>query len=353
MKFWKATALLSTLCVALSFSLTTEAKRLGGGGSTGMQRSAPANGPSNATPPKQAAPQQAPTTPPQAAPTPAAQPAPVAATPPQPEKRNWLGPLAGLAAGIGLAALLSHFGMGEAVANFLMMALLAIAAVFIIRLIISKMRGPQPVSAAAGAAAGAGSAPVMMEPVSPREPTLEPSPTAPTMARTADPVPSVSAASGAVSVTGQPLAPLNVASSDGSAASVAPLTMQTLQLPAGFDQAAFERLAKMIFIRLQAANDAGNLDDLRQFTTPEMFAAIRLDLQDRKGATQTTDVERVDAQVVDFTTENGQQIVTVRFHGLIKEAPGAASEAFDELWHLVRPVDESHTWAIAGIQQSH
>ena len=108
----------------------------------------------------------------------------------------------------------------------------------------------------------------------------------------------------------------------------------------------------MIFIRLQAANDAGNLDDLRQFTTPELFASIRLDLQDRNGATQTTDVQRVDAQVVDFTTEGTQQIVTVRFHGLIKEAPESAAEAFDELWHLVRPVDESHPWAIAGIQQA-
>ena len=37
----------------------------------------------------------------------------------------------------------------------------------------------------------------------------------------------------------------------------------------------------MIFIRLQAANDAADLNDLRAFTTPEMFAAIKLDLQER------------------------------------------------------------------------
>ena len=30
----------------------------------------------------------------------------------------------------------------------------------------------------------------------------------------------------------------------------------------------------------------------------------------------------------------------------------AAPEAFDELWHLVRPADESRDWAIAGIQQN-
>lgn len=347
MNIWKATALLMTFCVALSLSVTSEAKRLGGGNSTGMQRSAPAKAPANATPAQQAAPQQTPTTPPQAAPTPAAQPAPVAAAPAQPPKRSWLGPLAGLAAGIGLAALLSHFGMGEAVANFLMMALLAIAAVFVIRLILSKMRGPQTATAAAGAGADSGS-------VLAREPLAEPAMPSPvtspsTMARTAEGSPSGAAPGGPVSVTGQPLAPLQV---DSATPATAALSSQALHLPAGFDQAAFERLAKMIFIRLQAANDAGNLDDLRQFTTPEMFAAIRLELQDRQGAAQTTDVERVDAQVVDFATEGAQQIVTVRFHGMIKEAPGAASEAFDELWHLVRPVDESHAWAIAGIQQS-
>jgi predicted lipid-binding transport protein (Tim44 family) len=251
--------------------------------------------------------------------------------------------LAGLAAGIGLAALLSHFGMGEAVSNFLMMALLAIVAVFVIRLILSKMRGPQPAMASAGAGADAGAMSSMPQ-------TQAPPAAAPTaMERTADMGASVPAAGAAVSVTGQPLAPLNVA---GAAPSSPAASTPALQLPAGFDQAAFERLAKMIFIRLQAANDAGNLDDLRQFTTPEMFAAIRVDLQDRQGAAQKTDVEQVDAHVVDFATEGSQQIVTVRFHGMIKEAPGAAAEAFDELWHLVRPTDESHPWAIAGIQQS-
>jgi predicted lipid-binding transport protein (Tim44 family) len=344
MKILKLSALLTTLCVALSFSLTTEAKRLGGGGSAGMQRSEAPKGPANAAPAKQATP-QAPATPPQAAPTPAAQPAPVAATPPQPQKRSWLGPLAGLAAGIGLAALLSHFGMGEAVANFLMMALLAVAAFFVIRLLISKMRGPQPAAATAGAGADySPSTPHTLDRTA--QPVVEP-----VMERTAQAATPSAAASGPVSVTGQPLAPLSVSSGTSTSAET-PAGTPTLHLPAGFDQAAFERLAKMIFIRLQAANDAGNLDDLRQFTTPELFASIRVDLQDRNGATQTTDVQRVDAQVVDFTTEASQQIVTVRFHGLIKEAPEAAAEAFDELWHLVRPVDESLPWAIAGIQQA-
>ena len=123
------------------------------------------------------------------------------------------------------------------------------------------------------------------------------------------------------------------------------------RLPAGFDAAAFERIAKMIFIRMQAANDAGDLNDLRAFTTPEMFAAARLDLQERGGVAQQTDVVQIDAEVLDFAQEDGRQIVSVRFHGLIRELKDGGADRFDEVWHLVKPLDASREWAIAGIQQ--
>ena len=123
-------------------------------------------------------------------------------------------------------------------------------------------------------------------------------------------------------------------------------------MPAGFDVAAFERIAKMIFIRMQAANDSADLNDLRAFTTPEMFAAIKLDLQDRGSKGQRTDVVRVDAEVLDVASEAERQIVSVRFHGLIREEENGVAEPFDEVWHLVKPADGSREWAIAGIQQT-
>jgi predicted lipid-binding transport protein (Tim44 family) len=123
-------------------------------------------------------------------------------------------------------------------------------------------------------------------------------------------------------------------------------------LPADFDAAAFERIAKMIFIRLQAANDVGDLNDVRAFTTPEMFAAIKLDLQERGGTAQRTDVVRVDAEVLDLASEADRQIVSVRFHGLIREEDNGVAAPFDEVWHLVKPADGSREWAIAGIQQT-
>jgi len=56
--------------------------------------------------------------------------------------------------------------------------------------------------------------------------------------------------------------------------------------------------------------------------------------------------------VLDVATEAQRRIVSVRFHGLIREERDGVAEPFDEIWHLVRPTDGSHEWAIAGIQQA-
>jgi predicted lipid-binding transport protein (Tim44 family) len=126
----------------------------------------------------------------------------------------------------------------------------------------------------------------------------------------------------------------------------------TPMLPANFDAPGFERLAKMLFIRLQAANDKADLNDLRNFTTPELFAALRMDLHERGDNTpQHTDVVKVEANLIDFAQEAEQQIVSVRFTGLVKEESDREATSFDEVWHVVKPLDDSRSWAIAGIQQ--
>jgi predicted lipid-binding transport protein (Tim44 family) len=146
--------------------------------------------------------------------------------------------------------------------------------------------------------------------------------------------------------------PAPPASFGSGQATPAAATPSALVLPAGFDSSAFERVAKLIFIRMQAANDKADLEDLRQFATPEMFAVFKLDLQDRRDAPQQTDVVQLDAQVLDFAHEESRHIVSVRFHGLIREEKDGAATPFDEVWHLVKPADGSREWAIAGIAQT-
>ncbi len=308
---------ISMTVAALSLGMApsdADAKRLGAGKPAGMQRAAPAN----------ATPQNAPANT-AAAPSNAA--APTAAPGVTPPKRNWMGPLAGLAAGLGIAALFSHLGMGAGLGNFVMFALLAVVAVVAVRFVMGRMRGGAssgPQLAGAGAGTGAGGMAGGWQP----QPAAEPVNLQRSTLNSAPALPAATALAGAGA---------------GAVAAIAPV------LPGGMDAADFERLAKMVFIRLQAANDTSNLDDLRKFTTPELFASLRLDLQDRAGAKQQTDVVQIDAKVVECARENGQDIVTVRFTGLIREAAEAGAEPFNELWHLVRAADGHGDWAIAGI----
>ncbi len=125
------------------------------------------------------------------------------------------------------------------------------------------------------------------------------------------------------------------------------------RFPGGFDAASFLRGAKMNFVKLQLANDQGKLDDIREFTTDEMFEALERDVIERRGAGQQTDIESLDAQVVDFATEGERHWVSVRFSGRVREAAKADAVDFAEVWNLVKPADGSSGWLLAGIQQMH
>jgi predicted lipid-binding transport protein (Tim44 family) len=308
MKTWLM-ALLMVGLAATWLPTTSHAKRLGGGKPAGMQRTAP----DKAAPSAPATPAATPGTPaatPNTPGTPAAAAAPAttgtAAATASP-KRSWLGPVAGLAAGLGLAALFSHLGLGEGFADVMMLALLAVMAVVVIRMLMRRFAGGTAnTTPFALAGAGAGSSSMSAPPV--QRSALNP-----------------------------PLAAPQITASERT-------------LPADFDAAAFQRIAKMIFIRLQAANDRADLNDLRAFTTPELFASLRVDLQERGSAAQQTDVMTLDTELLDFAQDNDLQIVSVRFHGLMREEAQAAAAPFDEVWHLVRPLDGSRSWAIAGIQ---
>jgi len=307
-----ALALALFAAAATTLPGVADARRIGGGGAVGMQRSLPARTP-DAVPAKPAAPTAQPAAPATAG-------AAAAAAP----RRSWMGPIAGLAAGLGIAALMSHLGLGAEFGNIVTMLLLAIVAFALIRFLMRRFMPSNATGASGGMQLAGAGATVAKAPLSfPDE--------RPAQYRGDAPV----APSAAMAAAGATFAPIAAAS-----------------LPAGFDVAAFERIAKMIFIRMQAANDSGDLNDLRAFTTPEMFAAIKLDLQERGGKVQRTDVVRVDAEVLDVASEAARQIVSVRFHGLIREEDNGVAEPFDEVWHLVKPADGSREWAIAGIQQT-
>lgn len=116
-----------------------------------------------------------------------------------------------------------------------------------------------------------------------------------------------------------------------------------------FDEVAFLRQAKSSFIRLQAAYDNKNLADLREFTAPEVFAEIQMQLQERGDEKNYTDVVHVDAQLLDLNEDNQTTIASVLFAAQIREQENASPENVKEIWHFRK---ESETkWVVAGIQQ--
>jgi predicted lipid-binding transport protein (Tim44 family) len=122
-------------------------------------------------------------------------------------------------------------------------------------------------------------------------------------------------------------------------------------VPEGFDKDAFLRQAKVNFMRLQAANDRKDLHDIRNFTTPEMYAEISLEAQERGTAPQETDVTDLSAELLDVTEGSEEHLASVRFFGKLREAANSESEAFNEVWHLAKPVNGQTGWLLAGIQQ--
>lgn len=314
--------------VALAVTVEVDAKqRLGGGKSTGMQREsvqkdagiAPKTNPS--TPPSQA--------------SPASSAAGVATVPAKPGMSRWLGPLAGLAAGGLLASMLMGHGFdGIKFMDIALIAMLAFSGFMLFRLFMRKRAEQNSGDGNSGGASVISYAP------SPSMP--------PAASRPAFGIPALPDADG-----GRLVAP-EIGSRLVGNASTAEIEFATAnpRIPADFEIAPFERQAHSAFIRLQAANDAKDTADIRDFTTPEMYAELTLQIQERGNAAQITEVVTLVVQVLEVATENDRAIASVRYTGTIREEKSALPEAFDEVWHVVKNLlDSKSTWRLAGIQQ--
>jgi len=236
------------------------------------------------------------TPPPKQATPPAQQQQP--ATAPQSGPGRWFAPLAGLAAGIGLGWLFAQGGFGPAI-GALLMVLLAVAVAFALMRLLSKPRSQLQY-------AGLGNETVAAPPPSqlPGDAGVQP----------------------------------NYRSQFVS------------NIPAGFDVEGFLKESRRNFLRLQEANDRGDLARLRQVTTEDMFNTLKDDVAGHSGA-QQTDVVTLNASLLELVTEGELYWASVRFSGSIREEASASAEPFEEIWHLRKPVNGASGWLLAGMQQ--
>jgi predicted lipid-binding transport protein (Tim44 family) len=280
------------LCAAF-VATDADAGRLGGSRSVGTQRSITSAPPSAAPakPAQQAAPAAAPAT---------AQPQPASGF------ARWAPLLGGLALGGALGWLMGANGMGGLMVGMLLAGLLVFAAILVVRMLTQRRgEGPQRMQYA-GMGMGMGSETVAAPP------------------------------------------PSQAAGFDAQPAPVA-----AANVPAGFDVAGFLRGAKLNYMRLQIANDQGNLEELREFTSDELFEELKRDLMQRGGAKQQTDVMALNADLLEVVTEGDKHWASVRFSGTLRESPGEAPQGFEEVWNLAKPVSGAGGWQLAGIQQMH
>jgi predicted lipid-binding transport protein (Tim44 family) len=274
--------------------------------------------------------------PPAAAPTPAprqAAPAPAPNAPnAMPAKRPsmWKGILGGALLGLGLGALFSHLGIGGAMASILstmlMLALLAGAAYFIFRMF--RRKSQPTVAPAAGGGNFGGSFNGNGNAYNNANAYTAP-------------------AAGGTPEIGSRLQP----EQQYQPVPAAPVPHTPWGVPGDFDAVSFLRVAKSNFIRLQAAWDKGDTADIREFTTPEVFAEMKMQINERGAQKDYTDVVSIDAELLGIETSETEYLASVKFTGMIKPAPDALAEPFNEVWNLAKPVSGASGWLLAGIQQ--
>jgi predicted lipid-binding transport protein (Tim44 family) len=131
---------------------------------------------------------------------------------------------------------------------------------------------------------------------------------------------------------------------------ITPAQSSATVYPAGFEPENFLREAKVQFIRMQAAYDTKNLVDLREFTAPEIYAEIQLQLEERGDKPNHTEVSELQAELLDVNIESQATVASVRFAGSIREELNGQADPFAEIWHF-RKYTTHPTWVIAGIQQ--
>ncbi len=221
----------------------------------------------------------------------------------------WKGIVGGALLGLGMGALLSHFGMGGAlgsmIGTLLMVGLLVAAAMFLFRMLSRKTSGQQARPAYAGG-------------VSEKNITPE---------------------------IGGNLGGASQVAYSGAAAAVS-------SIPADFDTAGFLRHAKTNFLRMQAAWDKADTNDIREFTTPEMYAELKMQLTERGASPNHTDVVAIEAELLGIESGETEHLASVRFSGMIREADHAPTEPFNEIWVLSKPVSGNGGWLLAGLHQA-
>lgn len=309
-----AVIMLSLFFTLMSVSNVAEAKRFGMGKSFGFS--------------KQIAPKQYST--PKAAPAKSAKSAGTAGRPASGASK-WLGPLAGLAAGGLLAAML--FGDGFDGISFFDILMFALIAFVLFKLFARKKQGHAQGHYQSAYDGNQSHSQSGME--SQHQ----------AYRQSQQPIHESATPSSSGSIIGADL-------DDGMGQGVSGNAQFLSEIPAWFDEQGFVEGAKSHFVTLQKAWDNVDLSEIESYCTPELFSELQQELRGVQAGDNQTVVDTLDAEIAAMAVDGEFFIVSVRFTGFIQEDAVKGAHAFNEIWHIRRLAKDEGNWLVAGIQQT-
>lgn len=123
-------------------------------------------------------------------------------------------------------------------------------------------------------------------------------------------------------------------------------------LPPGFDVSEFLTGAKAAYNRIQKSWDKRDLEDIRDFTSPEVWEELRRQAQEDPTPGKT-EIVLLKADVLEVKKEGSETVVTVLFDVLLRESrEQVEATQVKEIWHFSRNESVAASfWLLEGIQQ--
>ena len=142
-----------------------------------------------------------------------------------------------------------------------------------------------------------------------------------------------------------------VLSSGGWGGLSAGLQQVDIETPDWFDAKAFVAGAEAHFKTLQSAWDRQEWSEIASYTSPELLVSLKKN-REMLPDVQNTEVVSVIAELGNFQEDADQFVVSMLFHGWIREDGKSDATEFSEVWHLSRAKESvGGDWFIVGIEQ--
>lgn len=228
--------------------------------------------------------------------------------------------LIGAAAALGFMALANMLGLGEGFAQFLMILTLAMLALLAFRMFTARKT-----TAASSTQQRTSSVPFPQENKAP-----EP------MMKSSEPLSS--------SFSARPGSAMDEFSENPSKSSAS-----SFEVPAEFNKEEFLNMSSAYFKMLQKAWDCGDMDDLANYCTDDLFIELTHQRREIKGA-NLTEIVSLHTDLAGFETTPTEYVASVRFTGDLRE--NGEPTKINEIWNLVKSKEGKSGWLLAGIQQA-